>query len=148
MMLSALIQEGQGDFKQAAQIYEQILDRYKYFTPANRKLGLLYFAHLGNDQKAYDLLSKASQSFPQDPDVAKALGILAYRKGSYAQAVDLLKKSAVSRKADAELLYYLGMAQYNLKSKTESKASLQQAVSLNLQTKLADDARRVLAELK
>jgi Flp pilus assembly protein TadD len=108
----------------------------------------LYFAHLGNDQKAYDLLPKASQSFPQDPDVAKALGILAYRKGSYAQAVDLLKKSAASRKADAELLYYLGMAQYKLKSKAESKASLQEAVSLNLQAKLAEDAKRVLAELK
>jgi TolA-binding protein len=76
------------------------------------------------------------------------LGVLTYRKGNYPRASELLKESAASRKADAEVLYYLGMAQYKLKSKAESKASLQQAVSLNLQAKLAEDAKRVLAELK
>jgi tetratricopeptide (TPR) repeat protein len=148
LMLSALIQEEQGNFKQAAQIYDQILGRYKFFTPATRNLGLLYFAHLNDDEKAYDLVSKARQFYPQDAELAKALGVLTYRKGNYARASQLLKEGAASRKSDAELLYYLGMAQYQLKSKAESKASLQEAVALNLQAKLADDAKRVLAELK
>lgn len=148
LMVSALVLESQAKYDLAAQTYNQVLARYPLFTPATRNLGLLYFSHLNDDQKALDLTAKARDAYPQDPDIAKALGVLSYRKGNYPKAAQLLKESALARKNDAELLYYLGMAQYQLKAKAESKATLQQAVSLNLQAKLAEDARRVLAELK
>jgi tetratricopeptide (TPR) repeat protein len=148
LMVTALTQEGQGKYDGAAQSYNQVLARYPLFVPATRNLGLLYFAHLEDDKKAYDLTSKAREAFPQDPDIAKALGILTYRKGDYLRASQLLKDSARASKSDAEILYYLGMAQYQLKAKTESKASLQQAMALNLQPKLAADAQRILTELK
>jgi tetratricopeptide (TPR) repeat protein len=148
LMVSASVQEAQGSYQKALDTYNQILSRFPLFTPATRNLGLLYFAHLNEDQKAYDLTLKAREAFPQDPDVAKALGVLTYRKGNYSRAAQLLKESAQSRKGDAELLYYLGMAQYQLKAKPESKAALQQALSFDLPSKLAEDAKRVLAELK
>jgi tetratricopeptide (TPR) repeat protein len=148
LMILAITQEGQGNFQRAAELYNQVLSQFPMFTPASRNLGLIYFAHLSDDQKAYELISKARESFPQDAEVLKALGILTYRKGNYPRAVQLLKESAQSRKQDAELLYYLGKAQYQLKSKSDSKASLQQALAFNLPTQLAEDAKKVLLELK
>ena len=59
-----------------------------------------------------------------------------------------LKESAEKITNDPELYYYLGMAQYQLKQKPESKDALQQALKLNLQAKLADDARKTLLQLK
>ena len=148
LMISGICQENQGNYQAAADIYKKALARFPSFTPASRNLGLLDLAHLGDEQAAYDILTKVRQAAPQDAEVAKALGVLAYRRGNYVRAAQLLKESAQSRTGDAELLYYLGMAQYQLKSKSESKASLQQALTFNLPSKLADEARRVLTELK
>ena len=148
LMVCAVAQEALGAYPRAAELYNQVLSRYPQFSPAIRNLGLVYFARLNDDQKAYDLVSKAREALPQDAEVGKALGVLAYRKGNYSRAAQLLKESAQSRKSDAELLYYLGMAQYKLKAGPESKATLQQALAFNLPSQLADNAKRVLAELK
>jgi len=48
---------------------------------------------------------KARQAYPDDPEIAKALGILNYRRGYYPQSADLLKEAAARRKDDPELLY-------------------------------------------
>jgi tetratricopeptide (TPR) repeat protein len=148
LMVLASDQEAQGNYQQASEKYNQVLSRFPLFTPATRNLGLLYFAHLNDDQKAYDLVAKAREAFPQDANISKALGVLTYRKGNYSRAAQLLKESAQSRKNDAELLYYLGMTQYQLKATPECKATLQQALTFDLPSKLAADAKRVLAELK
>src|SRR5262249_2487843 len=130
------------------QIYNQILSQFPMFMPATRNLGLVYYDRLPDDQKSYDLLTKAREAFPQDPEVSKDLGVLTYRKGDYSRAVRLLTESNQTLKEDAELLYYLGKAQYQLKLKSESKASLQKALDFNLAPKHAEDAKRVLLELK
>jgi tetratricopeptide (TPR) repeat protein len=148
LMVSALVQEGHGSYKQAAQVYDKVLVRYPLFAPAVRNLAFLCCDQLGENQRGYDLAVKARESFPQDPKVARTLGILTYRKADYSRAAQLLKQSLQARPTNVEALYYLGMAQYQLKSKAESKASLQRALDLNLDPKLASDARRVLAELK
>jgi tetratricopeptide (TPR) repeat protein len=148
LVVLALAQEKSGNFKQAAQIYDQVLQRYPLFSPATLKLAILYFERLADDKKAYDLATKVYETYPHDPDLARTLGILVYRRGDYSRSAQLLKQSAQTRKDDAELLYYLGMAQYRLKARMESKAALQQSLALNVQAKLAEDARRILAELK
>src|SRR5260370_24540763 len=131
-MVSAAVQVKNGNFTNAAQAYETVLQRYPLFTPAIRSLGLLAFEHLGDDQKAYPLAVKARESFPDDADVARVLGVLAYRRGDYSRAIQLLAESARQKTHDAELQYYLGMAQYQLKQRVESKEALQRALDLNL----------------
>ena len=148
LMVSALAQEGKGNYKQAAELYDRILAQYPLFAPATRNLAILCCNYLGEDQKGYDLAAKARAAFPQDAEVAKTLGILTYRKADYSRAAQLLKQSVQTRPKDGEALYYLGMANYQLKSKAESKAALLQALALNIQPKLANEARRVLAEFK
>ena len=147
LMVLALSREHNGDAQEASQLYERILARYPLFKPAARNLAVLYTLHL-EDMKAYPLAVKAREYFPRDPEVSRTLGILAYRRGEYSRASQLLKESAAARVTDAELLYYLGMAHYSLKQPNETKSSLIGALALNLAPKLAEDARRVLANLK
>ena len=49
-------------------------------------------------------------------------------------------------KNDAELMYYLGMAQYQIKD-NECKKSLERALALNVEPRLADQAKRAIAEM-
>jgi Flp pilus assembly protein TadD len=79
-------------------------------------------------------------------EVAKALGILSYRRDLYPRAVDLLTEVSGKRKDDAEALYYLGEARHQLKQWNECKAALEQAVALKLPAKLADEAKQTLGE--
>jgi Flp pilus assembly protein TadD len=80
--------------------------------------------------------------------VARALGILSYRKGEYRRSIELLKESQQKRAEDGELFYYLGMAHYKLNQASDAKSELKQALQWKVESKLSDEATRVLAELK
>ncbi|HUA67817.1 MAG TPA: tetratricopeptide repeat protein [Candidatus Saccharimonadales bacterium] len=148
LMVSAAIAVQKGDVAAAEQTYENVLKLYPDFAPAQKQLAILYAEESGNDAEAYPLAVKARAAFPNDPDVAKALGMIVYRQGNYSQAADLLQESARQKNQDPELQYYLGMAEYHLKRGPESKAALQRALDLNLSGKPAAEAKQILAELK
>ena len=118
------------------------------FAPANKLLATLCVERLGNYQQAYEPALKAREAYPDDPEVAKTLGIVVYRRGDFKRAAQLLKESAGKRATDADLFYYLGMAHYQLKERTQSKQALRQAVALNASAKFVEEANKVLAELK
>jgi uncharacterized protein HemY len=147
LMAMAAIDEWKTNSAAAEQAYETILGRYPDFVPAQRNLAVLYAADSNATGRAYALAIKARESFPDDAELGKALGIITFRQGDYAHAASLLKESAAERSEDAELFYYLGDSQYRLHDRAESKASLQRALSMNLSPKLATDARQILAEL-
>jgi Flp pilus assembly protein TadD len=113
-----------------------------------KRLAILYAENPGDNQKALDLALKAREAFPTDPALAKALGIIVYRQGSYTRAVNLLQESAGQRSDDAELMFFLGMAHDRLKHRGESRQALQRALDLNLRADLAAEARRTLTEAK
>jgi len=138
----------QGKADDAATLYEKVLTRYPGFLPAIRDLAISFVEHPGDDSKVYELSMKARSSFPDDNELSRALGVLAYRKGDYARAAQLLQESSDNPNKDGELLYYLGMAHYQLKQKAQSKTELQHALTLNLSPKLAEDARKTLADLQ
>jgi tetratricopeptide (TPR) repeat protein len=148
LLVSAIIQEQHRNYKEAGQLYDRILARFPLFAPAARSLAILCCEQLGDDQKAYAQAVKAREAFPQDTDLAKMLGVLAYRRGDYARSAQLLKETEAKRDSDAELHYYLGMAHCRLKESKDGKAELQRALALNVQPKFAAEARKALAELK
>jgi Flp pilus assembly protein TadD len=147
-MVKAAIAEQKSDLAMAGRTYEDVLNRYPDFAPAQKQLAILYAKDPNNDAKAFALAVKARKAFPGDPEVAKALGIIVFRQGDYPRAANLLQESARLKNGDAELMYYLGMAQYHLKNRAESKTSLQRALDLNLSGTQAVEAKRILAELK
>jgi len=141
----AQLQQRSGNVDQAVTTYEKVIADDPLFAPATRQLALLY-GRLSNDStKAYELVTKARQAYPDDPEIAKTLGILNYRRGDNPRAVELLKEATVKRKDDPELLYYLGEAHRQLKQWDDCKQVLQSALTLNLSPGLADDAQRALA---
>jgi tetratricopeptide (TPR) repeat protein len=148
LVVVAAISEQKSNVSVAKQTYEKVLSRYPDFAPAKKRLAILSAEDPGDGQKAYELATKAREAFPDDPELAKALGIVVYRQGDYARSARLLQESANKLNGDAKVFYYLGMAQYRLKQQTESKRSLQRALDLSLPGELANEARRTLAELK
>jgi tetratricopeptide (TPR) repeat protein len=146
LMVSGLLCQEKGDYQRARQAFERVLALNPLFVPAARDLAILCSQQFPDDPKAFDLALKARESFLNDPNLAKALGVLAFHREDYTRAVQLLTES--SRKLnDAETLYYLGMGQYRLKRPQESKQTLEKALALNLSPQLAEQAKRVLAEL-
>lgn len=145
---AALILEGRGEWENAKRAYEQILDRYPHFAHANKRLAVLYSENSSESQKAYDHAVKARAAFPEDPEVTKVLGIVAYRRGDYAVAARWLKQSAEKLPGDGDAFYWLGMTCYRLKDENQSKQALQKALALNPAARFADDAKRTLKELK
>ena len=119
----AQIQERDGAADQAVKTDEKAVAENPLFAPATRQLALLYGQRSTDDPKAYELVTKARQAYPNDPEIAKTLGILSYRRGYYPQSVELLKAAARTRKDDAEFLYYLGEDYNQLKQWNEKNPS-------------------------
>jgi tetratricopeptide (TPR) repeat protein len=148
LALSGLLYERRGNYPQAAKTYEQILADYPLFTPAMRQLAFIYARNSADEAKAYELGEKARAAFPDDLNLARTLGILAYRRAEYQRSAQLLRRSSEKFDNDGELFYYLGMDYYQLKQRNESKKSLQRAIALNVPSPMAGEAKRVLGELK
>ena len=146
LFVAAIAAELEGNFTQAASTYAKVLEFYPLFTPAIRNLALLYASHLGDDQKAYDLAMKARETLPRDRELARILGILSYRRVDYASALQYLDQSAKEKPDDAELQFYKGMAHLHLKQQAEGTKALQRAIELNVDAKLAQEAKRALQE--
>ena len=146
MVRLADIQQRDGAVDQAVKTYEKVVADNPLNAPATRQLALLYGQLSTDSSKAYELVTKARQAYSDDPDIAKTLGILNYRRGLYPQAVELLKQATAKRKDDPQLLYYLGEVHHQLKQWSECKGVLERALTLNLSPGLADDARGALAE--
>jgi tetratricopeptide (TPR) repeat protein len=140
----AELQQHEGAFDEAARTYEKVVDAYPLFAPAMRQLALLAGQRLADDQKSYDLVTKARQAYPDDPELAKVLGVMNYRRGYYAQSAELLKQLAAKSPDDAELQYYLGMSYFQLKQPDEATGPLQRALAMNLAPTLADAAKQAL----
>lgn len=125
---------------------EKVLARFPGFAPAIRMLALLT-SNRPEDPKAFQHSSRAYELFPQDPDVAKALGVAVYHRKDFSRAVRLLSESARKRTDDAQLQFYLGMSHYQLKQKVETQAALGKAVQLQANAAFVAEAKKILAEL-
>ena len=148
LMVMAGINEQKDDFGAAKLVYEKVLDRYPNFAPAQKRLAILCAENTENDPSAYEFVTKARAAYPDDPAVAKALGIILYRQADYTRAERILKEGSEKLTEDPEIWYYLGMAQYHLKKPLDAKKALQQALTLNLPARFYQETKRVLAELK
>ncbi|MBK9991831.1 MAG: hypothetical protein IPP19_14120 [Verrucomicrobia bacterium] len=149
LMAAGALSEQRGDSSAARIAYEKALARFPDFFPAKVRIAILGAAQPAFDRKAFDLAQQARTALPNDPELAKALGILVYRNGGETnRSVSLLKQSAIARPNDAELLYYLGMAQLQSKDQTGGRQSLQKSLEAGLRPDLAAEARKALAGSK
>jgi Flp pilus assembly protein TadD len=102
----------------------------------------------GDVRQDYDLATKARRAFPNDPEVAKALGKIQYQRGEFSAALPLFQEALRSLTNDAALHFYQGMTQLKLGRKDQARRSLQRASELGLPPDLASEATRTLLELR
>jgi tetratricopeptide (TPR) repeat protein len=148
LMVAGLIHEQRGRIQEARQAYETLLARNPQFAPARKQLARLYTDYLNDHQKAFEQASKARETLPEDPELAKLLGKIAYRRADYQNAARFLQDSSQKQPNDTEMLYFLGMTRYNLKETNETKQALGRALALNPDASFAPEAREILARLK
>lgn len=144
LMVLAAAQDARKDLAEATKTYEKILTIYPQFSPALRRLAIIGAATGGNDAKAVERGTAAREAFSNEPELAKALGVLIYRQGNYARAKTFLEEGSRQLGSDPEVFYYLGMAQHHLKERAASVRSLQRAVELGLKAELAVEAKKTI----
>jgi tetratricopeptide (TPR) repeat protein len=144
----ASIKEQNRESDAAITSYETLLREYPDFSPAKKQLAIIYSDDPGKDARTSELAVSAQEAFPSDGELAKVLGILAYRKLNFALALSLLQEAAGTRKDDAVLLYYLGMSQVELKNTAAARTSLQRALDIGLNPYMSGKAKSALADIK
>lgn len=147
LMVDAEALAAEGKEPDAVHRWTMVLDQYPRFAPAARKLAMAYAAHPVDTDHMTHAALLAREGYPDDPDVAKACGIIAYREGENERADELLQDSAAVRNSDAEVFYYLGMAELKLK-KHSALDALKRSLQLNLSPEMASDVRKALANSK
>jgi len=141
----ARLQQRGGLADQAIDTYRKAVDADSSFAPALRDLALLYAARPADEAKAFEIAAKARQAYPDDPELAKTLGVLNFRRGLYPQAIELLNQAAGTRPDDAEIQFYLGRNYQELKKWNECKSALQRSLALKLPPASSEDAKGRLA---
>ncbi len=149
LMALGALNEQSGNSTAAGAAYQKVLTQFPGLIPAKIRLAVIGSAKPDFDANAYALAQQARTTNPDDAELARAFGILAYRKGGEAaRAISLLKQSAKIYVNDAELFYYLGMAQLQTKELTAGRESLQKSLDAGLTPALAAEARKALAAQK
>ncbi len=147
LMIEAAAQRQHGDATKATELYSRILQRFPDFAPAQKRLALLYMDDPANGAKVYDLATKARKSFPDDPDLAKALARVSFERKEFGRAIQLFQESGRKKPLDPTSLYYLGMSQLQANQKSPGRESLNKALAGGLGEPNAAEAKKALADL-
>jgi len=148
LMAQAAGEAQHGKAKEAAGIYDGVLQQYPDFAPAQKEMATLYAMDPENRAKAYDLAVSARKTLPDDPGLARLLAELSYERKEYTRAIELLQESSGASPLDARSLYYLGMSYVQVKQPAQARDTLRQALAAGLQDPLAVDAKRTVAGLQ
>jgi tetratricopeptide (TPR) repeat protein len=148
LFASAVANERSGHAGSARSAYDLILKRFPDFAPAHKRLAALLSSSPSDEEAAFQHATKARAALPDDPEVARTLGMLALQRKDYSRAARLLKEASTKRPQDAEIFFSLGTAHFHANEKSQSRQALQQALSLRSDAPFAAEAQRMLAQLK
>lgn len=141
--------EKAGDAAKARAAYEQLLAAYPEHQMGQQRLAVLWSAVTDADAKrTLEYATKSRERFPDDSEVAKALGVVLFRQGNFNRAATLLGEAAQKREKDADLQRYLGLALRQVKRPSDARKALETALALKLSGEAAEEVRRALEELK
>jgi putative PEP-CTERM system TPR-repeat lipoprotein len=148
LMLSGSTYERMHKTAHAIAAYQHVLEIRPNFAPAANNLAYIYAEHENRLDEALELAQLALQSDPDNPQIADTLGWIHYRRGDFDDAVSLLEHSAGELPELAEVHFHLGMAYFKLGNLQSARISLQRALELDSDFRGAEEAQRVLTELR
>jgi tetratricopeptide (TPR) repeat protein len=148
LMARADLQVQRDDAKAAIVIYNDIVRRYPDFAPVQKRLASLYLEDPAHIDEAYSLALKARNTLPDDSELAKILGEISYKRKEFGYAIQLFQESARKKPLRGPDLYYLGMSQLRASQDSESRKTLEQALTAGLQEPLLGEAKAAVSELR
>lgn len=102
----------------------------------------------GNLDMALQLAQTAKSQLPSRHEVDDTLGMIYYKKGLYGQAIDALRTSIQRQPENPSYNYHLALALHRNGDNDEARKLLEKAVQSNKAFDGADDAKKLLAQLK
>jgi tetratricopeptide (TPR) repeat protein len=145
LMAKAAIQLQRNDNKGAAETYARVLQKYSDFAPAQKRLAAIYADDPSTLSRAYDLAIKARKSLPEDPELARTLAEISFKRNEFSYAAQLFRESGSKRPLSPTDRYYFGIAQLQSRQEAEGRKNLEQALSAGLPEPFAAEAKKRLA---
>jgi len=143
----AMLYETEGNRTEARRRYERVMQIDPAAAVAANNLAYIYAEEGGNLDLALQLAQTARQKLPDSPEVADTLGWIYVKKDLATLAIPRLEEAVAKSPGTALLQYHLGVALAKAGQKIKSRQVLERALSLNLPAPVADDARKLVAEL-
>jgi len=144
LLVYAQAQERAGASNEARRVYEKITAQSPLLVPAAKEYARFLTDVASEPAKAQSLLENSMKIAPLDATASAAYGEALYLTGSYTNAIKALRESTRAGNMDPESYYYLGLAYNKIGDKPQSKRTLNEALGLKPNHKLAADAREVL----
>jgi len=147
MMMKGVLLQSEGDPDAARTTYESLLEIDPRHAAAANNLAYLY-GEDGRLDEALEWAEVAREGNADSPDIADTLGWILYRRETYGRSLALIKEAAASRPDNAEIRYHLGLAHHKNGDFQETIETLTQALEMDPDFALANEARTVLDELR
>lgn len=146
LMAQAAIDLSEKNTQASVNRYQDVLRVYPDFAPAQKQLAVVYSDNPDMLAKAYELAMKARKTLPDDPELARTLAEISFKRNEFVYAAQLFQESNARQPLPAKDLYYLGMAQLQSRQEPEGRKTLERALSAGLEDPLAQEAKKRLAE--
>jgi tetratricopeptide (TPR) repeat protein len=147
-MAVGTIHDLKGDSQKAETYYRKALAIKKDFGPAANNLAWNLADRGGNIDEALSFAQIAKGQLPNSPAVMDTLGYIYYLKGSYLNAIAEFQDSLARDPSNPVINYHMALAQHKNSDKAKAKDYFEKALQLDPNFKGADDARKLLKEIR
>jgi tetratricopeptide (TPR) repeat protein len=137
-----------GDGTKAETYYRQALKIKKDFGPAANNLAWNLADRGGNIDEALTYAQIAKEQMPDSAAVMDTLGWIYYLKRSYLNAIAEFQDSLARDPNNPVINYHMGLAQYKNDNKGKAREFLGKALELEPEFRGAEEARKILKEIK
>jgi tetratricopeptide (TPR) repeat protein len=143
-----VIYDSQKKFDLSEKHYRAALEANPRFAPAANNLAYILAEGNRDLNDALKFAQTAKELMPDDPSVMDTLGWVYFQKGLYDSAIGELRGSLAKAPDNPTVIYHLARA-YAKKGETDkARAEAERALKLNPTFSDAENARKLLAELK
>jgi Flp pilus assembly protein TadD len=136
---------------QAKEAYQKALEIQPDNPLASNNMAYVMLQEGGNVDVALTMAQTARRGDPSSANFADTLGWAYFKKGAYASAVDLFKEAIKLNKDnpdDPDFHYHLGLAYQKTEQPALAKQQFERALKINPGFSNAEDAKKLLAELR
>ena len=143
-----LILQMQGRNDEALRAYEQVLEIDPRAPVAANNLAWMYAEEGGNLDVALQLAQSARAGLPDSAEAADTLGWVYLKKGLVSLAFDPLAQAIEKSPSTGLFHYHLGVAYARSGDPARARAAIETALKLDRTFEGADQARKMLTELR